>query len=468
MATTVATIIRRVCMALYSTALAMTKTSGFLTLSIALLMVLLPMPFGGVPRWSHTTLQLVVFALLVASLVQGEEDGWRRVRRPALGLAALGLYGVLQSFAWPSAVVGLVSPEHLRVAELVGEQPGSAALSLAPGASRFYGLTWIGLGALIVVASRLPRRPSARVMLLGGAIASLSFQVLYGARMWLSRTGTIWGLDRGSADRFRGTFINPDHFALYMEIMLAVLLAWAWWSIRRAGWMRTWDRRILLIAPPVIAWLTAFTVLAFSGSRAGLLAAIMATVAQGLILAMRQRRLHVGAAGILAPALGLVAVAWIGLQAGLGRWFGTSAAELTWNARHDAWLAGLELWQLFPVTGVGMAAFREGFPLVQPVGLDGAWLHIHNDWLEIVITLGIVGALLFVWAIGSLLLALGGAMADAERSLDQAVLLAAMGAVTATMVHSLLDFGLTMPANAALLCILCGLALSLPPGRDAA
>jgi hypothetical protein len=59
-------------------------------------------------------------------------------------------------------------------------------------------------------------------------------------------------------------------------------------------------------------------------------------------------------------------------------------------------------------------------------------------------------------------------MADAERSLDQAVLLAAMGAVIATMVHSLLDFGLTMPANAALLCILCGLALSLPPGRDAA
>jgi O-antigen ligase len=149
-------------------------------------------------------------------------------------------------------------------------------------------------------------------------------------------------------------------------------------------------------------------------------------------------------------------VASIGFQEGLGRLLGTSLYEVTWSARRDVYAATLELWQRFPITGSGMATFREAFPLVQPPHVTGTWWHAHSDWLELLATGGLVAAAIL--ALGLILLArrLDRVLRHGSRSEDRAAALAAFGALIMAALHSLVDFGITMPGTAVTLAVVVG------------
>jgi O-antigen ligase len=262
--------------------------------------------------------------------------------------------------------------------------------------------------------------------------------------------------------RLRGTFVNSDHLALYLELVLPVAFALGWWAARRAHEELTVERRLALVGGPVLLWLTLFVGVAFSGSRAGLVAAAAAAIAQGGLLAARRRRWRLGAAGVLAVAVGLGAVGVVGLQQGLGRWLGTSQYELTWNQRLVVYRATAGLWQRFPITGTGLATFREASPTVMPREASDAWYwHAHNDYLESLATTGLAGAAMLLLGATVVVRRLGRTVLMATRSEDRAAALAALGALTGVAVHSLFDFGLSLPANAATLAILCGAALAV-------
>jgi O-antigen ligase len=215
-------------------------------------------------------------------------------------------------------------------------------------------------------------------------------------------------------------------------------------------------------------WLALFAAIAFTGSRAGLAAAVAATVAQGLVAAMRSRRWRLAAAGLGLSLLGLAGVAVLGLQQGLGRWLATTSYDVSWAARWGVYAATVDLWRLFPWTGTGMATFRDAFPLVAPASVGGGWWHAHNDWLEALATLGVPGAVLLLAGLAGLAWRLSRILGGSARSEDRGAAIAGCGALIAASVHSALDFGLTIPANALALTLLVGAAAGAPARRPAA
>jgi O-antigen ligase len=295
------------------------------------------------------------------------------------------------------------------------------------------------------------------------ACAGGLFQVVFGARALGSPT--IWGQPvTGGADRLRGTFVNPDHLAFYLGLALPVAFAWVFWALRRARREGSLERILALAAPPAIVWLTLFVGLAFTGSRAGLLAAAAAVLAQGALLTLASRRPRWLLGGAAALAAGLALVAMVGMQQGLGRWLGTSAGDLA--ARMTVSERALDLFARFPWLGAGLAAFRDGFPLVQGGLAARPYWHAHNDYAELLATAGVAGAVAVAvgaWAALRRLLPL--LASPTQRSENRAAALAALGALVAVAVHSLVDFGLSMPANAATLAILLGCALAAGDGR---
>jgi O-antigen ligase len=380
---------------------------------------------------------------------------------------------VLQSLPWPPDVLALLSPEHARLyagsAELLA--PGAAqprpSLSLAPAASRTTALTWAAAGACLAAAALVGRDRRHRRLLAAALALAALFQVIQGAQAWFARAETIWGVDvPGAATRLRGTFVNPDHTATFLGIALPGAFAWGWWAVRRAREEPEMERRVLWVAPPVLLWLTLFAGLAFTGSRGGLVAAVTGVVVQGGLLALRTggrgrgltRAWGLAPAGVLAAAVGIGVVAAIGLQEGLGRLLATTPYDVSWGARLAAYDATLALWRRFPWTGTGLGTFREAFPLVQPADLGGAWRHAHSDPLELLATAGVVGALLLAAGLVPLLLRLAAVLQRGERSEDRAAALAALGAIAALAVHEAVDFGLTIPANAAALAVVLGAA----------
>jgi len=443
---------------------------------MAVFLLWVPLPFGSVVPWSHTVLQITASLLLaLAALTATRVGDLRPAVLPAACIAAVAFFGTIQASRWPSDIVRTISPEHTNLQGLARADLAdaglpreiSSSLSLAPSASRAAALTFAAVAACLLAAAAFRERSYRRVIAFALLISGV-FQVLYGAKALASHRDTIWGEVVGDAgSRLRGTFVNADHLALYLELVLPVAFAWGWWAVRRSRDAVALERRIALVAGPAIVWLTLFVGLAFTGSRAGLVAAITGTVAQGLLIAASRRRWRFGVTGALLALVGIGAVAAIGLQQGLGRWLATSQHELAWNDRLKVYATSWEIWHRFPWTGTGLATFRDASSLLATRALTGAsYWHAHNDYLELLVTGGVVGGTLLGVAAAVVVVRLARGLRDGKRSEDRGAAVAALGAVAAVAVHSFFDFGLSMPANAVTLVILLGTALAAGRGPD--
>lgn len=403
---------------------------------LALLLFWAPLPFGSVTRWGSALVQVTAFLALALAAMTARMRDLKAVAAPAAALALIALLGLLQSLPL-----------------------GAEARSLAPDASARTALTWAAVAAVLIASAVASRRRDRRRWMAAALIGAAVFQILYGARRWIARATEIWSVTvPGDPSRLRGTFVNPDHLSSYLEIALAVTFAWGWWGFRRARLEPAADRRVLLAAPPVLVWLFLFLGLAFTGSRGGLAAAVFTVMAQGLLAAVAARRKGLLPVGALAALAGAGVVAAVNLQAGFGRLAATSAYEVTWNARREVYAATWDLWQRFPVLGTGLGAFRDSLALTQPADLPGTWWHAHSDWLELLATVGAVGAAVFLLGLVPLVVRLAKGWTADRRSEDRAVILAALGALVSLAIHESIDFGLTMPAVAVTLAALVGAA----------
>ncbi len=433
-------------------------------LLLSALLVWATIPYGSVTPAGELILRWAAFALLaLAVLRRSGNQALRRAAGPAMAITGLGLLGLLQSLSWPSGLVELLSPEHLHLARRAGlgataDLPSRLPLSLAPAQSRSVALTLASLAALLVVGASIGRRRRGRRWLAAALAAAALVQLAVGASRLLA----------GSAEppasalvvptnRLLGTYANPNHLALFFEIALAVCgagLWWAWRRARRSSGLR--GMRVLLAGLLTGAVLLA---LILTRSRAGILAAAAGIAVQAAVVALlgrsRWRRLAVAAMVTVGTLTAVGAV----LRPHLGRLLETPWMEVVWSDRTLVSRQTLEIWALFPLLGSGMGTFEEAYPLVQSHDLTRVgWTHAHNDWAEALATGGLAAVGLIVFGLVALLRRLRTNLLEARRSEDQAAVLAAFGALTAVGIHELLDFGLTIPANAAALAAVCGAA----------
>ncbi len=423
------------------------------SVGLGLLLFFAPMPFGSVGVLESRLLFAALGVLGMAVWwVQGGEPAWRCAVLPAAAALVVTVLGGLQS---------------LRLLDAASADGVSLALgSVAPEVSRAVALQWFAAALALLLAAQIGARRRARRVLFSGLVAAGLFQVAYGTRRWAGSGDLIWGTSvPGDPSRMRGTFVNPDHLAFLLGLILPLVLAWGWWSLRQARRGAS-DRLLRSLAPAVLVWLALWTALALTGSRAGALIGLVTTSGQLLLIAWMRRSRRAGlaiAAG--SAAVGLGAAMWLlrGTRAA-DRLAETSLYEVRWSQRLEAYRATLDLWQQHPLFGVGLGAFRQTFPTVQSERLQGEWWHAHSDVLELLATTGLVGSLAFA------VLALLGVERirwglRAQRSEDRAAALGILGACAAALMHSAVDFGLTMPANTVVLAVLvgCGCAVTYRP-----
>ena len=437
---------------------------------ILLAIVLLsPLPFGSVLLRDRTLLAVAAWVALALVVVARRDLGNRgRAWVIALPMALLAGFAFLQAARWPEWWVALVGGRLSEVWSAAQAVVSSSStqdsqwipLSLAPRESIVAGLWWLALGAAFAAAVVVgSRRQHRRLLGLGIIVVSL-IAVAYGADNFFRQGETLWGVRvPGDPGRLRGTFVNADHFAHFLAMPIAISVAWGWWALRRLTGSESLERRLVSLALPALAALTCFVALAFTGSRAGLLAVTLAVVAQGALLVVHYRRWQAGFVGLGALLLGMVGVLGFGLRQGLARWMETSAYEIAWNARLVVYRHSMELWADFPLLGTGLGTFEQAFGLVHPDNFPLRWRHAHSEVLELLVTAGLVGLPLVILGLVGLLRRLWVVFAEGRRSEDRAAGLAVLGAVIAALAHSLVDFGLSIPANGMILAILAGLAV---------
>ena len=120
----------------------------------------------------------------------------------------------------------------------------------------------------------------------------------------------------------------------------------------------------------------------------------------------------------------------------------------------------------FAITGSGLSSYRYVFPIYRSFGGTIAYSWAHNDYLQVLIELGVPGFLLLLWVMGAVAFR---SYRVRKRIAGDSTLLhlhaGYLAALVALALHSFTDFGLHLAANAALLSVIVGVVVGLEGGK---
>jgi O-antigen ligase len=271
----------------------------------------------------------------------------------------------------------------------------------------------------------------------------------YAIYQYMTGDNRVWHFINPYENRGSGTFINPNHLAGFLELILPVGLAYVLLGRGRQPVMR-----ILL----GYALLVCVAGLAVSFSRGGWISAgIALTVLFGVLVSQRRARWPALAALAIIVLLGILFFSQnLFSKYRLARIF--NAGEINTELRSALWQPALEMWQEDVWFGVGPAHYDYRFREYRPMQVQARPERVHNDYVNTLADWGIVGVCL----VGSVWLLAGLGVVRTWRSLNTggdnapegsdrlALVLGTSCGLLALLVHSLTDYNMHIPANALL------------------
>jgi O-antigen ligase len=354
--------------------------------------------------------------LLAAALLKGEGYRWAAIMLLAAGVLA-ARPGRLP-LNWLGAAVGLFCAWLLFNAAILSPYYSSESL---------YRPAVLLLGFALAVTLE---RPGLEWLFRIGA-ALLALLVLLGLAQLFAG---FWHLSQNS-QRAAATFITPNTFSTAINLFL--LPAMALCLLRRGGWP----------AFALALWL--FAGLLATESRGGYLG--FAAGCAYLVAALALARTRDGWRPALRLAGGFVAVAVVFAAAlpfartpGVAESFGTTLLSRGMNYRLELATVAARHLADSPVAGVGANMFRPLYEMESPRGFDdrSGYLYAHNDYLQVWLEFGLLGALLLGAVIVLSFRAAG--LPRASPAADPARL-ACGAALASVFAHALVDFPLYVP-----------------------
>jgi O-antigen ligase len=402
---------------------------------IALMLAILA--FGPLATGAVRTLEfLILQALTVAALLLWVARLWLRPKptflMPPLGWAVLA-FAAYAVFRYSTAEI-----EYVARLELIR--------------------VLVCTAIFFVVINNLHRQET--VNLVAFVMVFLAMAVaLYGLYQFFTGDNRVWHFQNVYKFRATGTYINPNHFAGFLEMLLPLGIAYT-----LVGRMKPLLRILLGYASLVL-----LAGIALSVSRGGWIATGLALILFFTVLLLHR--------GFRIPA----AVALVVLLAG-GAYAVTKStlfkerAENTVKeiktreySRYQLWVPALKLWQEDRWLGIGPDHFNQRFRSVRPQEIQMQPDRVHNDYLNVLVDWGIAGLVLVLGALAVITYGVmrmwrhvGGVAADLgnRRTNRFAFVLGASFGLVAMLVHSTTDFNMHIPGNAILAVTLLALLAS--------
>lgn len=409
------------------------------------------------------------FAIAAITFLSGAElHRLRRLTVPLGAILSLGILGVLQLLPMPEAVLAQIAPvngkiyhETAQILVLFGrEAPASPRISIAPVATLQVSFLAFGYAALFLSATVLLRNRYRRRLFAAVILASALGQMVFGFYR------------EGGHGRLHGTFVNPNHLGGYLGILLALAFGVLWAEVL-TGQDRTSaegrgekiEKRFLPLTIRVLVWGVLAVGISLTGSRGAILAAGVTTVALfALAMIHRRAKSRKWAGRGLAIAVG-TGILFVALIAGARPFRRLLMDDVRSDLRTSLWKTSVEAWRQFPLVGAGLGAFPEAFRRVQPREMPFLVEQAHNEFLQLLVTGGSLGAALGVVLFASLFVVLFRAWRRQKHREESAFVLAGIGALLSVTLHGLVEFNLSIPVIPATLACVLGAAWAAAPDR---
>lgn len=382
-------------------------------------------------------------------------------------VATFLFYTLLQAVPLPRVLLAWTSPVRFGVVEqgarLLGEEAGWTPLAYV---WRNAFAWWVFLAGVVLFArvfyEYLHRRRN--LLVIAGVMLGVAlFESLYGlVQALIPNLGVLWAATEAYLGDARGTFINRNHFAGFIEMVwpvglgLVLALASAWRkedayeneNRRRMKHFLASDRLGLQLFLWIILLLILLALL-FSKSRAGIAGMFFGFLSFVVLIHVGGRRFSWP--GWAAMGAGLVFLLFygnvIGFEEIIGRFLMIGEND---GYRTNIWKDTIVMIKDHPF-GVGLRNYEFVMPVYNAHGpLGMKYTHAHNDYLQILAETGWPG---FTVIVGGFFLFLGacirrirkyGAETDAVRFF---IGVGACSGLISIAFHSVFDFNLQIPAN---------------------
>jgi O-antigen ligase len=434
-----------------------------------------PFPYGAITQGGELTIELLAFTVLALLFLDRPRLArLRGARVTVMAMAGLTLLGIIQWTPLPRFLLSIVSPLSARIYADAGSTLATFGrpaplprISIAPSETLATVLITLAYLALFTAGALLLRSRLRRRLFVAVLLGSVLLHVIVGTVMRSVAADPVDEIPV-AAGRLHGAFVNPNHFAGYLEIALAVAFGLLWRellhygsSVRRGEQRgRQFENLLIKTSLRALVWGVIAAGIALTESRGGILCAgivmvVMLSIAP-LHPRIKSRRWSLAAAGLgaMAAAVGLTALAV--KQQPILRFLASDPRDPASDLRFNLWQLSVEAWQRFPLLGSGLGTFRDAFRHVQPRNFNYLVEFAHSDPLQLLVTGGAIGFLLGATAVVALLVALLKRWHREQRREESAFLLAAFGAILSLALHGLMEFNLSIPAIPATLACVAG------------
>lgn len=318
-------------------------------------------------------------------------------------------------------------------------------------------LLYAAYGMLAFVVTQTLRRSSqfelmAQVFTVYGAVVA-AFAVLQG----LAPNGKLyWIFTLQQGGYIYGPYVNHNHYAGLMEMLTPFPLVLA------VTHFTSGNRKIAVAG---VAALMAGTIF-LSGSRGGMVAFVAQIVVLGVLMVRRRegswkQPLMLG----VFVAVVIVFLVWIGgneLTRRLMSIHSETREEISGGVRLSIDRDCLRMFIKRPFLGWGLGAFPTVYPEFRSFYTTFFVNQAHNDYLQLLVETGVVGFSIAIWFLVVVFRRAASKLNNWTETASGALTVAALLGCVGILVHSLLDFNLQIPANAALFYVLCAIAANTP------
>ena len=286
---------------------------------------------------------------------------------------------------------------------------------------------------------------------------------LYAVFQYVTQSNAVLWQERpiNYANRYGSVFVNPNHHAGFLNCIIPITFSFLFFSR---------GRKIAKIIGVLALCVMVFS-LYLTKSRGGWIAATLVTsVLMFLCLKKSVAKYSVPllVIGVLSVGVGVFYFS-DGFRERLLGVFSTNSNQ-SGMFRAWLWLPAFQMWVDHPIFGVGPGQFNIRFPEYRTALTQLNPIHVHNDFLEILVEYGLIGGLLVLGLIGQIFTIINPALKRGVGYIIKTgcvysdktfVFIGCTASTIGILVHSFFEFNLRIPAILMLLAICVSLLLAL-------
>lgn len=444
---------------------------------ILFLIIFTPLAFGSVQEWSSSVMELAAFIVLGAWMIKAWSGKTVVIRDTRLLIPTAGflVFMLFQLTPLPQGILTAIAPANAAIYRdfgLAGDT-GWKTISIHPWATRQELVRVIAyLAVFFVIINHYRDREKIQrlvvsVIMMGAlliVIAIAQKETWNGRVLWFYPVEAHHASSRNSA--IWGPYINRNHFAGYLEMVIPLVLATSFYRAAKLGK----GRHTPLLQKLTNAWASRrfpeFTLYGLLGLV--MTATLFATLSRGGIMGVLagllvffglarsrgrlKKRADLFAMLGAALLLMLVVAAWSRIEGRFEQLGEEQSLQRAW-----VWKDSLNIVRDFPLFGTGLGTFGDIYPKYQTHSSLILYDRAHNDYVEALTDLGTVGLLILTTMAAYYGKIIYRAWKNRDKTYIKIMGAGGMASLAAMAVHSTMDFNLHIPANALLLTIIAGI-----------